>query len=317
VLRALTTVVILLETVAHAGDLTRELAQSMRGRSGTAVVADVASGHVLACTILTSPPVVWRAPDRQLSHSRCLRSCSPATCVQRIRWPVSATFMSALAYSCNTFFATFGLRLTSAELTDAFTRPGFASPSGFAPDEVTGFIHPARTDEERQLQAVGEGEMEVTPLEMLAAYRNLALRRTASDASDAERTAFHGLEEATDYGLVRLAAVPGIKVAGKTGTPRAGEGAWTNAWFAGYAPAEKLLKTDSGTLAVHVGPSAYIARQQFTFAKGDPVEVVGSKVSMAGKDMLLAREITKDGKTLVVRNAQGVPKWAGGRHGSN
>ena len=35
------------------------------------------------------------------------------------------------------------------------------------------------------------------------------------------------------------AAAPAMKVAGKTGTAPAEEGAWTHAWFAGYAPAEE------------------------------------------------------------------------------
>lgn len=73
-----------------------------------------------------------------------------------------------------------------------------------------------------------------------------------------------------------------------------------------------ILKTDSGTLPIHVGPSAYIANKQFSFVKGDEIEVLGSKVSIGGKETLLAREITKQGKTLVLRNAQGVPQWAGG-----
>lgn len=73
-----------------------------------------------------------------------------------------------------------------------------------------------------------------------------------------------------------------------------------------------LLKTDSATVPVHVGPSAYIANKQFSFAKGDQITVLGSKVTIAGKETLLAREITKDGKTLVLRNPQGVPQWAGG-----
>ncbi len=73
-----------------------------------------------------------------------------------------------------------------------------------------------------------------------------------------------------------------------------------------------VLKTDSGTLPIHVGPSAYIASKQFSFAKGDEIEVLGSKVSIGGEETLLAREITKQGKTLVLRNAQGVPQWAGG-----
>lgn len=73
-----------------------------------------------------------------------------------------------------------------------------------------------------------------------------------------------------------------------------------------------IVKTESGTLPVHVGPSFYIAKKQFSFSKGDQVEVLGSKVPIAGKETILAREITKGGKTLVLRNAQGIPEWAGG-----
>ncbi len=74
-----------------------------------------------------------------------------------------------------------------------------------------------------------------------------------------------------------------------------------------------LLKTDSGDLTVHVGPSDYIASQGFSFAAGDQVQVTGSKVKMNGTDVVLAREIRKDGKLLPLRDAQGIPKWAGGR----
>lgn len=74
-----------------------------------------------------------------------------------------------------------------------------------------------------------------------------------------------------------------------------------------------VLATDAGPLEVHVGPSAYLAKKQFSFAKGDEIQVLGSKVTLGGKDALLAREITKQGKSLVLRNAQGIPEWAGGR----
>jgi cell division protein FtsI/penicillin-binding protein 2 len=147
--------------------------------------------------------------------------------------------VSALAYSCNDFFATFGIRLTAEDLRAAFTQAGFVSPSGFVSNEVAGSIHLARNDEERQLQAIGEGDMRVTPLEMLAAYRKLALRRTALDTTEAERTVFMGLEESTGYGMARLASVADMTVGGKTGTSRTDQGSWTNAWFSGYAPADK------------------------------------------------------------------------------
>ena len=48
----------------------------------------------------------------------------------------------------------------------------------------------------------------------------------------------------------------------------------------------------------HPRPSSYIGQQQFSFAKGDAIEVVGSRVTIADKEALIAREITKDGKTL-------------------
>ncbi len=146
--------------------------------------------------------------------------------------------MSALAYSCNDFFATFGLRLTPEELRAAFVQAGFTSPSGFVSDEAVGSVQLAVSDEERELQAVGEGEMKLTPLEMLAGYRKLALRRTAADVTKAEQTVFSGLQAATEYGMARLASTEEMKVAGKTGTSRTNRGPWTNAWFAGYAPAD-------------------------------------------------------------------------------
>ncbi len=82
----------------------------------------------------------------------------------------------------------------------------------------------------------------------------------------------------------------------------------------GYMGTHLILNTQSGTLPVHVGPSSYIAKKQFSFAKGDQIQVLGSKVLIAGNEVLLAREITKDGKTLILRNEQGIPQWARGPH---
>jgi hypothetical protein len=74
-----------------------------------------------------------------------------------------------------------------------------------------------------------------------------------------------------------------------------------------------LLKTDSGTIEVHVGPTFYLEKQQFPLAKGDRIEVVGSKVKIGNDDVLLAREISKDGKKLVLRDRSGIPLWSGGK----
>jgi DNA/RNA endonuclease YhcR with UshA esterase domain len=81
----------------------------------------------------------------------------------------------------------------------------------------------------------------------------------------------------------------------------------------GWQGTHLFLKTDTGTMEVHVGPADYITSQQFSFATGDVVEVTGSKVKIQHQDVLIAREIKKEGKTLVLRNAQGVPSWSRGR----
>ncbi len=78
-----------------------------------------------------------------------------------------------------------------------------------------------------------------------------------------------------------------------------------------------MLKTAGGTLDVHVGPSDFVSNNGFTFAKGDQLEITGSKVKLNNTDVLLAREIKKDGKVLTLRNPQGIPQWSrGGRAGA-
>ncbi len=77
-----------------------------------------------------------------------------------------------------------------------------------------------------------------------------------------------------------------------------------------WAQIRLTLKSDQGTFDIHVGPAAYITSQQVTFAKGNKIEVVGSKVKIRGQDVLLARQITKDGKVLKLRDEQGFPLFA-------
>lgn len=73
------------------------------------------------------------------------------------------------------------------------------------------------------------------------------------------------------------------------------------------------LKAESGTFDVHLGPSAFLTEKNFKFAKGDQVEVTGSKVTYQGHDAIVAREVKMGGKVLTLRDAQGIPEWSGGR----
>jgi hypothetical protein len=71
------------------------------------------------------------------------------------------------------------------------------------------------------------------------------------------------------------------------------------------------VKTPDGAQEVMLGPSQFIASKHFSFAKGDSVEVTGSKVTIRGSEYVIAREVVKDGKTLTLRDKAGTPEWAG------
>lgn len=76
------------------------------------------------------------------------------------------------------------------------------------------------------------------------------------------------------------------------------------------------LKTDQGTLLVHLGPGKFLEKQQFAPKAGDTMTVTGSKLTTGKGDVILAAEVKSGDKTLTLRDAQGVPVWrskGGGR----
>lgn len=73
------------------------------------------------------------------------------------------------------------------------------------------------------------------------------------------------------------------------------------------------LKTEQGSFDVHLGPVWFIGKEKFSFAKGEEIEVVGSKVDDSGGPSVIARAVKKGDKTLTLRNQDGVPLWSRGR----
>jgi hypothetical protein len=71
-----------------------------------------------------------------------------------------------------------------------------------------------------------------------------------------------------------------------------------------------VLKTGADTTQVILGPTGYIASKGFTFAKGDTVEVTGSKLTRNETNYIIARQVVKGGKTLTLRDKEGTPAWA-------
>ncbi len=156
---------------------------------------------------------------------------------QHVRTVEAMNAERALAYSCNSYFTEMGARLTDQQLTAALRRAGFGAPTGLETQEATGGFHPASTRSMLRLQAIGEEGLAVTPLQIAAAYRWLAMQSRTSES--AVETVIAGMEGAVEYGTAQGARVEAMSIAGKTGTASAEEGAWTHAWFAGFAPAAK------------------------------------------------------------------------------
>jgi hypothetical protein len=73
------------------------------------------------------------------------------------------------------------------------------------------------------------------------------------------------------------------------------------------------LRVDNQTYDVHVGPSDYVSKNGFTFSDGDQIQVTGSKIKVGGTDTIIAREIKRGDKAIVLRNSQGIPMWSGAR----
>ena len=71
------------------------------------------------------------------------------------------------------------------------------------------------------------------------------------------------------------------------------------------------VKAGDETREVMLGPANFITGKGFAFAKGDSIEVTGSKITMGAMEFVIAREVVKDGKTLTLRDKTGTPQWAG------
>ena len=70
------------------------------------------------------------------------------------------------------------------------------------------------------------------------------------------------------------------------------------------------LKTNRGPIEVILGPSWYVATQNFVIAPHDQVTVTGSRVAVEGKATIIASEVSKGGRTWKLRHNDGLPVWS-------
>ena len=243
---------------AHA-TLGQELQRAADGAGDAAIViVDVASAKVLAARNMEiaagrvarpgstlKPFVLLELLDTGKLDAEtrlfCKRPLRIGTKRMDCTHPVQISTLDAadaIAYSCNAYVSEVATRLTMGELVQTLRRAGLDSPSGLARDESTGRVTRPSSVAELQLEALGDWGIESTPLELLAAYRRLALRARAGNLG-AAAAVFEGLEGSVLYGMADAAHVQGLRIAGKTGTAASATSAQTHGIFVGFAPADQ------------------------------------------------------------------------------
>ena len=171
------------------------------------------------------------------------------------------TFLNAFAVSCNSVFAPLGAKLGAARLVNVAERFGFNQPPQF-PGEAESVIPPANQMTSNLAvgsSAIGQGKVLSTPLEMAEAGATIGMggRRPIPTLSVHDSPRFAPVTNqnvasevqrmmvaVVQSGTGTAAQIPGVRVAGKTGTaelrntaaPGASSAANTDAWFVGYAP---------------------------------------------------------------------------------
>ena len=243
---------------ATASRLQREVDRAMVKLPGAFVIVDVATRAVLAAHGMDVASLRREAPGSTLKpfllmalletgkldpkqQFICRRPLKIGSAQMDCTHPVEVRQLDAaeaIAYSCNSYVAQVAPRLNGVELVELLRRAGFDTASGLVAQEARGRIVQPANLEDLQLEALGYRGIEVTPLELLEAYRKLALRKRQEDLG-VDAPVFSGLEGAVTFGMAHAASVDGMKIAGKTGTSVARNTQQTHGFFVGYAPAEK------------------------------------------------------------------------------
>jgi peptidoglycan glycosyltransferase len=178
------------------------------------------------------------------------------------------TLEQALICSDNIVFAQVGLKLGAGRFLDYSHRFGLDQNVPFdIPVSMSHVEQPGETFDDLELasSAFGQGGLHVTPLQMLMAVEAIAdggsipkpilVRRvTAPDGSTVQSASYgtfarpiseqtatqvrDAMVQVVSQGTGVLAQIPGVKIAGKTGTAETGSGQLPHAWFVAFAPAD-------------------------------------------------------------------------------
>lgn len=251
---------------------------SLQAPEARVVVLDVASGrllaahklgdaaHTLAAPGSTLKPLVlyglvsagrWNPALRIACNRQLVVAGHRLACSHPQAPPFNAR--EALTWSCNSYFAALARMLRPGELGGLLRPTGLLGATGLVrEDAVAEFREPMSIDDE-QLTLLGVEGVRVTPLELAAAYRWLALELAAHPGSQASRVVRAGLEDSASFGMAGQASLGGVSVMGKTGTADSKASGRSHGWFVGMAPAQRpsvvivvFLPVARGADAAHV-----------------------------------------------------------------
>ncbi len=74
-----------------------------------------------------------------------------------------------------------------------------------------------------------------------------------------------------------------------------------------------VVATDMGKVDVQLGPTAFLEEKGLEPAKGESIEVTGSKIDYEGVETVIARDVKVGDKSVTLRDEKGVPEWPKGK----
>ncbi len=77
-----------------------------------------------------------------------------------------------------------------------------------------------------------------------------------------------------------------------------------------------VLNTDEGQKKILVGPASYVDQSKVKLQIGDKITVKGFRVGANGSEVIMAKEIDKNGHILELLNDQRQPMWSNGNSSS-
>jgi membrane peptidoglycan carboxypeptidase len=238
---------------AQSSSVPAALNAALRGTQASGVVLETRSGTLLASVgqersgtpgSVIKPLLLQYAldhgvvrPETQVYCRRDLRIGARALPCTHPADQNVFTAETALAESCNTWFAAMGRRFTGQQL-EAALRASYLTHQPM--DDAT--------VEQRQLAVLGLLGVTTSTRQLAQSYR--LLLRNLPPAGPVAR----GMRDSVAYGMANPAAVPGVEILGKTGTASNPGEAWTHGWFAGALPGRLVVVVyvphgDGGTAA--------------------------------------------------------------------